>query len=191
MTTDASVAPTYAKAAYPRPPKTVRLALMAAFATAVLAGPTTMILFLAGQAALSFFPFPFIDIANLIETLAELVMYSTLFGLTGSVPAAGINTLLLAYLAKRRRDAASLAIVSGLTLGFLVGVTIAVIIFVVDGMIAANASERFLDFALSLGLPFLVAGGLMGALHWRIAIRPRRRWRLFQERERAALLAME
>jgi hypothetical protein len=32
---------------------------------------------------------------------------------------------------------------------------------------------------------------LMGALHWWIAIRPRRRWRLFQERERAALRAME
>jgi hypothetical protein len=39
--------------------------------------------------------------------------------------------------------------------------------------------------------PVTMAGGFMGALHWLIAIRPRRRWRLFQERERAALLAME
>jgi hypothetical protein len=39
--------------------------------------------------------------------------------------------------------------------------------------------------------PITMAGGFMGALHWRIAIRPRRRWRLFQERDRAALLAME
>ena len=108
----------------------------------------------------------------------------------GSAPAAGINTLLLGYLAKRRHDTAGLAIVSGLTLGFLVGVTIAVIILF-DDMIAANAGDRLLDFALSLGVPFLVAGGLMGALHWWIAIRPRRRWRLFQDRERAALLAME
>lgn len=191
MTTDASLMPTDAKAACPRPPRTIRLALIAVFVTAVLAGPTTMVLFLAGQAALGDLPFPVIDIANLIETLAELLMYSTLFGLTGSVPAAGINTLLLAYLAKRRRDAASLAIVSGHTLGFLVGVTIAVAIFLVDDMIAADSSDRLLDVALSLGLPFLVAGGFMGALHWRIAIRPRRRWRLFQERERAALSAME
>ena len=190
MTTDASVVTMDTKVAYPRPPKTVRLALIAAFVTALLSGPATMILFLAGQASLNSLPFHFTDIADLAETLAELVMYSTLFGLTGSAPAAGINTLLLGYLAKRRRDTAGLAIVSGLTLGFLVGVTIAVIVLFGD-MIAANAGDRLLDFALSLGVPFLVAGGFMGALHWSIAIRPRRRWRLFRERERAALLAME
>jgi hypothetical protein len=189
MTTDASVTPMHAKPAYPRPPKTVRLALIAAFVTAVLAGPTTMILFLAGLAALGELPFYFTDVPDMIERIAGLLMLSTLFGLVGSIPAASINTLLLSYLARRRRDVPGLAIASGLTLGLLVGTTIAVIVSVFDQ--GFGATSELLSVALSLGLPLMVAGGFMGALHWSIAIRPRRRWRLFQERERAALLAME
>jgi MFS family permease len=189
MTTDASVTPTHVKGAYPRPPGTVRLALIAAFVTAVLAGPTTMILFLAGLAALGEVPFYFADVADMIERIAGLLMFSTLFGLVGSIPAASINTLLLSYLARRRRDVSGLAIASGVTLGLLVGTTIAVIVSVFDQ--GFGATSELLSVALSLGLPLMVSGGFMGALHWSIAIRPRRRWRLFQERERAALLAME
>lgn len=188
MTTDARTTMA-AKAAYPRPPRTIRLALAAAFVTAVLAGPTTLTLFVAGQAALGNLPFHFADVADMMESIAAFLMYSALIGLVGSVPAAGINTILLAHLARRRQDAAILAIVSGHALGLLVGVTIAVIILLDD--VSPASADRLLDMALTFGLPFLVAGGFMGALHWSIAIRPRRRWRLFQERERAALRAME
>jgi MFS family permease len=190
MTTDASVIPMDAKAAYPRPPRTVRLALIAAFATAVLAGPVTMALFLAGQAALGIYILGFTDVVDAITSIAELVMFSTLGGLVGSIPAAVVKTLLLAYLARRRRDASGLAIASGLALGLLVGAAIAVIVAMIDQRFD-ETGERALNVTMMLSLPFTVTGGLMGALHWRIAIRPRRRWRLFQERERAALLAME
>jgi hypothetical protein len=191
MTTDASVATIDAKAAYLRQPRTIRLALLAAFATAMLAGPVTMTLFVAGQTALGSLPLHFHDAADLAERIAELLAYSALFGLVGSVPAAAINTLLLAHLARRRLDGAGLAIGSGHTLGFLVGATIAIVLFLTDDWFVASTLSRLLDFALGFGLPMLVAGGFMGALHWSIVIRPRRRWRLFQERERAALLAME
>lgn len=191
MTSDAGVATTDTKAAYPRQPRTIRLALLAAFATAALAGPVTMTLFVAGQAAQGMNLFRFHDATDMVEDIAEVLMYSTLYGLVGSVPAAGINTLILAYLARRRRDAVGLAIGSGHALGFLAGVTIASIIFLYDDMFTARTVDRLVEFALNIGLPMLVAGGFMGALHWSIAIRPRRRWRLFQERERAALLAME
>lgn len=191
MTADVSVATTDIKAAYPRQPRTVRLAVLAAVATAVLAGPVTMTLFVAGQAAQGMPLFSFADVADMIATISVAVMYSTLFGLVGSGPAAIINTLILAYLARRRRDASGLAIGSGLSLGFLVGVTLPTMVFLLDEGFGNDTGQGFLEFAASAGLPFLMAGGLMGALHWWIAIRPRRRWRLFQERERAALLAME
>jgi hypothetical protein len=191
MTTDASVAMTDIKAAYPRQPRTVRLALIAAFVTAVLAGPITMTLFVAGVSVRGIPLFNFTDVADMIESMAEVLMYSTLWGLIGSVPAAIINTLLLAYLARRRRDASGLAIGSGLTLGFLIGATLPSIVFLKDDGFGQDIGQTFLEFAASVGLPFVIAGGLMGTLHWLIAIRPRRRWRLFQERERAALVAME
>lgn len=191
MTTDASVTPTDAKAIYPRQPRTVRLALLAAVVTAVLAGPVTVILFVAGQAAQGMSLFSFTDVADLIANIAVIAMYSTLFGLVGSIPAATINSLVLAYFARRRRDASGLAIGSGLALGFLVGVTLPTVMFLMNEGLGEDIGQGFLEYAASTGLPFLIAGGLMGVLHWSIAIRPRRRWRLFQERERAALLAME
>lgn len=191
MTTDASMTMTDTKAAHARPPRTIRLALIAAFVTAALAGPVTLALFLAGLAAAGALPFSFMAGGEVAERLAELLMYSILVGLIGSIPAAIINTLLLAFLARRRRDAPGFAIASGLILGLLIGATLVTLISVDEGWFDVDDGQRFLGYLLSLGLPLLVAGGLMGALHWRIAIRPRRRWRLFQERERAALLAME
>ena len=191
MTTDASVVMTDVTAAQPRQPRTIRLALLAAVVTAVLAGPVTMALFVAGQAAQGMPLFSFSDAADMIVTIGVAVMYSTLFGLIGSAPAAIINTLILAYLARRRRDTSGLAIGSGLSLGLLVGVTLPTVVVLLDEGFSDDTGQGLLEFAASAGLPFLVAGGLMGALHWWIAIRPRRRWRLFQERERAALLAME
>lgn len=189
--TDANVILTNSKASHPRQPRTVRLALLAAVTTAVLAGPVTMTLFMAGQAAQGTPLFSFTDVADMIARVAVAVMYSTMLGLVGSVPAAIINTLILAHLARRRRDGSGLAIGSGLSLGFLLGVTLPTIVVLLEQGFGDETDLGILELAASVGLPLVIAGGLMGALHWWIAIRPRRRWRLFQERERAALLAME
>lgn len=191
MTTDTNAMPTAAKAVYPRRPRTVRLALLGAFVTALLAGPATLLLFVAGQATQGMPLFSFSDVADVIANIAVVLMYVTLYGLVGSVPAAIINTLLLAHLARRRRDASGLAIGSGLSLGFLVGVVLPTIVVLLNERFRDDAGLGLLEFAANVSLPLLIAGGLMGALHWWIAIRPRRRWRLFQERERAALIAME
>ena len=92
MTTDASVATTDTHAADPRQPRTVRLAVLAAFVTAVLAGPVTMVLFVAGQAVQGMPLFGFEDVADLVANIAVFTMYAALLGLVGSVPAAIINT---------------------------------------------------------------------------------------------------
>ncbi|WP_162916633.1 hypothetical protein [Dongia deserti] len=165
------------------------MALLAAFVTAVLAGSVTWTLFMAGLVLQGAFPF-FISGMDL-QDLAEMFLYSTLAGLVGSVPAAAINAILLAWLARRGRDAGWLAIASGGSLGFVIGGALATLVLAMNDGTLFWESNRILGVALSFSLPFTTAGALMGALHWRIAIRPRRAWRLFQERERATLRAME
>jgi predicted membrane-bound spermidine synthase len=131
-------------------------------------------LFVAGQAVQGMPLFGFEDVADFVANIAEFTAYSALLGLVGSVPAAIINTLFLAYLARRRRDASGLAVGSGLVLGFLVGVMLPTIVVLLNEGFGDDSALGFLEFATTVGLPLLIAGGLMGALHWWIAIRPRR-----------------
>ena len=81
-------------------------------------------------------------------------MYSTLFGLIGSVPAAIINTLVLAYLARRRRDASGLAIGSGLSLGLLVGVTLRTIVVLLDEGLATTPGRACSSLPRASACPF-------------------------------------
>jgi hypothetical protein len=173
-------------------PRPIRDALIAAFATAILAGPSTWFLFLAALALQDGAILPIWDGSTLLPGLGEIMMFSTVAGLLGSVPAATINSILLAWLARRGKDSLWPAIASGCCLGLAAGAAIVSLVIMPDepdGLLPG--ADRMLRAVLSFGPPFFAAGGFMGAIHWRIAIRPRRRWRLFQERERAALLAME
>ena len=82
MTTDASVAMTDTKAADSRPPRTIRLALIAAFVTAVLAGPVTLALFLAGLAATGAMPFSFMAGSEVAKrSTDDLANFTNGFGL--------------------------------------------------------------------------------------------------------------
>ena len=107
-----------------------------------------------------------------------IAAYSIFICLVGSIPAASLNAVVLSRFARRGADEAVVAAISGGTIGFLVA-----IIFV------AILSGGRLDAVFVLW--FSTTGAMMGLLHWVIAIRPQRRWRLSLLRDDEAIRAME
>ena len=107
-----------------------------------------------------------------------IMFYSSLICLIGSIPAAGLNAIVLSSTARKGIDAAWWAVGSG----GLIGLVVAVIIFdlLADGRLDGK-----------LALWFGATGTLMGGLHWYIAVRPRRRWRLSLLHDEALIRAME
>jgi hypothetical protein len=174
-------------AGWPRRPRRLAQSLAAAIVTAFAAGPITFIFGMAILMANDPMPRTLsADFGDLIEGIAN----TSMAGLVGSVPAAIINTLTLGWLATHGRDSLGLAIASGLALGALIGVTACILVASIGETDSTFTIEKLIP-TLPISLAFIAAGGLMGALHWRIAIRPQRRWRLYQEQERIALRAME
>ena len=110
--------------------------------------------------------------AGMGGTLAIMV-FASLFGLIGSLPAACLNALVLGLAARHDKDEAWLSAVSGALIAMLVAVV----------MSAMGVG--------TMGVAFVLTGILMGLLHWVIAIRPRRRWRLSLLRDEEAIRAME
>ena len=80
-------------------------------------------------------------------------------------------------------DSSWVAILSGAVIGIVV---LLVLIEIMSGLFPALGLEFLLTVLL-----FAATGGCMGALHWAIAIRPRRRWRLHLLRDTEAIRAME
>ena len=107
-----------------------------------------------------------------------IAAYSIFVCLVGSIPAASLNAVVLSRFARRGADEAVVAAISGGTIGFLVAM-----IFV------ASFSGDRLDAVFVLW--FSATGTMMGLLHWVIAIRPQRRWRLSLLRDDEAIRAME
>jgi hypothetical protein len=107
-----------------------------------------------------------------------IAAYSIFICLVGSIPAASLNAVVLSRFARRGADEAVVSAISGGTIGFLVA-----IIFV------AGFSGSRLDALFVLW--FSATGTMMGLLHWVIAIRPQRRWRLSLLRDDEAIRAME
>jgi hypothetical protein len=102
-----------------------------------------------------------------------LMVLASLFGLIGSLPAACVNAFILGLAARHDKDEAWLSAVSGALIAMLVAV--------VMGGLGVE----------TMGTAFVLTGILMGLLHWAIAIRPRRRWRLSLLRDEEAIRAME
>ena len=107
-----------------------------------------------------------------------IAAYSVFVALIGSIPAASLNAFVLGRFARRGADEAVVAAISGGTIGFLVAI-----------VIVAIASGGRIDGIFLLW--FSATGTMMGLLHWVIAIRPRRRWRLALVRDEEAIRAME
>jgi hypothetical protein len=113
-----------------------------------------------------------------VDSLLAIMFYSSLFCLIGSIPAASLNAIVLGSSARKGIDAAWWAMGSG----GMIGLVVAVVIF---GLVADGRLDG------KLALWFGATGVFMGALHWRIAVRPRRRWRLSLLRDEEAIRAME
>lgn len=109
-----------------------------------------------------------------LATMAE----SSLICLIGSIPAASLNAIVLGVGARKSLDAAWWAMFCGGVIGLLTA-----------AILASLFTTRGVDGKLALW--FCSTGALMGALHWYIAIRPRRRWRLSLLRDDEAMRAME
>ena len=102
-----------------------------------------------------------------------IMVFASLFGLIGSLPAACVNAFILSLAARHDKDEAWLSTVSGALIAMLVAVLM--------GSLGVE----------TMGAAFVFTGILMGLLHWAIAIRPRRRWRLSLLRDEEAIRAME
>jgi hypothetical protein len=114
--------------------------------------------------------------AQELGALGTILVYSSFMCLIGSIPAATVNAIALSRLAHSERDAVWWAIASGGIIGLLVA-------FIINGSVG-EPNLRFAPW-------FAATGGLMGLLHWLIAIRPRRRWRLRLLLNQVAIRAME
>ena len=108
----------------------------------------------------------------------SLLFFSALICLIGSIPAACLNAILLAFGARRGLDMIWWATGSGSAIGVLVA-------FLLFGLGSAEDFKRFTV------LWFGTTGALMGALHWYFAIRPRRHWRLSLLHDEELIRAME
>ena len=115
--------------------------------------------------------------ASELGSLGSFTVFSSFICLIGSIPAAALNAIALNHLVHRGKDAVWWAIMGGGIIGLLVA-------FIMTGLF-----DRAPDFRFALW--FSATGALMGWLHWVIAIRPRRRWRLWLRRDLEAIRAME
>jgi hypothetical protein len=104
--------------------------------------------------------------------------YSSLICLIGSIPAASLNAIVLGVSARKNVDVVWWAMSCGGAIGLVTAAIFAIIFNL--GRLPGE-----------LVLWFSSTGALMGALHWCIAIRPRRRWRLSLLRDDEAIRAME
>jgi hypothetical protein len=108
-----------------------------------------------------------------------IAAYSVFVALIGSIPAASLNAFVLGRFARRGADEAVVAAISGGTIGCLVAII----------LVALASGGGRLDGIFLLW--FSATGTMMGLLHWVIAIRPQRRWRLSLLRDQEAIRAME
>jgi hypothetical protein len=114
----------------------------------------------------------------LLRRWLATMAYSSLICLIGSIPAASLNAIVLGVSARKNVDIVWWAMFCGGVIGLLTA-----------AILASLFNTRGVDGKLALW--FCSTGALMGALHWYIAIRPRRRWRLSLLRDDEAIRAME
>ena len=149
------------------------LAFAGAAAAAFATGPTLVLLLSLHELITHSKTFDDWQIGGWVSVAA----YSSIFCMIGSIPAAALNAFTLSRFAQRGADEAVVAAISGGTIGFLVAL-------VFMGLSGGWVEGIFV-------LWFATTGTLMGLLHWLIAVRPHRRWRLALVRDEDAIRAME
>lgn len=117
------------------------------------------------------------------STILQVAIFSSLLCLIGSIPAASVNAYVVHRAARSGKDTIWVSALSG---GIIGVVTFAALVFLFGG-----AAEHIMRDSPALPALFAATGACMGLLHWAIAIRPRRRWRLHLMRDEEAIRAME
>lgn len=156
-------------------PRLVKGAAIGAISTAFLAGPVLFCIIV----VLELFRDP--DLRNLstvISTLPVALPLASIFGLFGALPAAIVNATVLALATKCKFDGWLLALLCGA----LCGITIAPVGL---RMFAYRDFSRYWnggEDSTQIIICFGATGALMGLIHWLIAIRRLRNWRLAASR---------
>lgn len=127
------------------------------------------------------------DPAGYARELAE----SSIKGSIVSLPAALAHAVIIVLLARRARDAFGWSMASGAVLGVLAAGLFTWIVFASGEAGGFDSLENQLFFTAGAAGPFASTGALMGLLYWRIAIRPRRRWRRLRQHSEDAIRVME
>ena len=127
------------------------------------------------------------DPAGFAVTLGESVLY----GSVASLPATLVHAVTVGVLAHRTRDAFGWSLTSGAMLGVLLAASLIWILVLSGEMGGFEFLEGQLLFLAAIAAPFAATGASMGLLYWRIAVRPRRRWRLLRQHSDDAIRAME
>jgi hypothetical protein len=118
-----------------------------------------------------------------LDQVPGILGFFTVAALVGSIPAACLNAYLLNGAAASERDAIWYAPLSGAFAGAIVLILLAMLLGI---PFFEQPSVRSITLAL-----FTATGACMGALHWLIAIRPRRKWRQRLMYDIDAIRAME
>lgn len=147
----------------------------AAVITALLSGPVfvllmiALLLMLTGKAP---------NLERVFDSFVVFSIFSIVPGLAGGVPAAIVNSTILFVLARKRVDGLFVAIASGAACGVLVAPA-GLHFLVWRNYEGYWGRSDVIEFVVCLA----ATGSLMGLLHWIIAVRPYRRWRLQRDRE--------
>lgn len=120
-----------------------------------------------------------------------LLLDSSLYGSIIALPSTLVHFVVIAVLAHRARDAFGWSLASGAVIGVLLAGILIWILIASGEAGGIDSLETALLFSGGVASPFAVAGALMGLLYWRIAVRPRRRWRLLRQQGELAIRAME
>ena len=137
-------------------------------------GPTLMLLFSIYSIVFDGGTLKFDD----LQDIPRVVFFSSLICLIGSIPAASVNAIVLGASVRKNLDVVWWAMFTGGVIGLLTA-----------AILVGLFTIRQVDGGLALW--FFSTGALMGALHWFIAIRPRRRWRHRMMRDAESIKAME
>ena len=127
------------------------------------------------------------DPAGFAVMLAEFVVYGSVV----SLPATLVHAAAVGLLARRARDGFGWSLASGTVLGVLLASALIWFLFLSGEVGGFDLLESKLVYVAGIGVPFGATGALTGLLYWRIAIRPRRRWRLLRQHSEEAIRAME
>lgn len=129
---------------------------------------------------------PMFNVVNDPLDVALSLAQSVIHGPVVSLPATLIHALVIGVLAHHARDGFGWSVASGAALGTALAVLLISVLLLSGEIVGFDV----LPLA-GLAAPFVATGALMGLLYWRIAVRPKRRWRLLRGQGELAIRTME